>query len=129
MGHYLDDIADDDDIKVVFVRGEGGVFTTGVDLNRAYGWYNTPGDDRRPSQRRRLAVDRKGQRMFHEFIGFPQSHDRASGVIRARARPGISAGRGSGGGVSSGQDRHAGRALPRSGTGQRGAVHAPTGAR
>lgn len=72
MGRYLDDIADDDAIKVVIVRGEGGVFTTGVDLNRAYGWYNTPGDDRRPSQRRRLSIDRKGQRMFHDFIGFPK---------------------------------------------------------
>lgn len=72
MGRHLDDIADDDDIKVVIVRGEGGVFTTGVDLNRAYGWYATSGDDRRPSQRRRLTVDRKGQRMFHEFIGFPK---------------------------------------------------------
>ena len=73
MGRHLDDIAEDDAIKVVIVRGEGGVFTTGVDLNRAYGWYATPGDDRRPSQRRRLAVDRKGQRMFHEFIGFPKA--------------------------------------------------------
>ncbi len=72
MGEYLDDIAEDDSIKVVIVRGEGGVFTTGVDLNRAYGWYSTPGDDRRPSQRRRLTVDRKGQRMFHEFIGYPK---------------------------------------------------------
>jgi enoyl-CoA hydratase/carnithine racemase len=72
MGRYLDDIADDDGIKVVIVRGDGGVFTTGVDLNLAYGWYNTPGDDRRPSQRRRLTVDRKSQRMFHEFIGFPK---------------------------------------------------------
>ncbi|SBS79101.1 Enoyl-CoA hydratase EchA4_2 [uncultured Mycobacterium sp.] len=72
MGRFLDDVADDDAIKVVIVRGEGGVFTTGVDLNRAYGWYGTPGDDRRPSQRRRLTVDRKGQRMFHEFIGFPK---------------------------------------------------------
>ena len=73
MGRYLDDIAEDDAIKVVLVRGEGGVFTTGVDLDRAYGWYATPGDERRPSQRRRLAVDRKGQRMFHEFIGFPKA--------------------------------------------------------
>lgn len=72
MGRLLDDVADDDAIKVVIIRGEGGVFTTGVDLNRAYGWYNTPGDDRRPSQRRRLTVDRRGQRMFHEFIGFPK---------------------------------------------------------
>ncbi|MGV0577859.1 enoyl-CoA hydratase/isomerase family protein [Mycolicibacterium elephantis] len=73
MGRHLDDIAEDDAIKVVLVRGEGGVFTTGVDLNRAYGWYDTPGDSRRPSQRRRLAVDRKGQRMFHDFIGFPKA--------------------------------------------------------
>jgi enoyl-CoA hydratase len=73
MGRYLDDIAADDDIKVVILRGQGGVFSTGVDLSRAYGWYDTPGDDRRPSQRRRLAVDRKGQRMFHEFIGFPKA--------------------------------------------------------
>lgn len=73
MGRLLDDVAADDDIKVVILRGAGGVFTTGVDLNRAYGWYQTPGDDRRPSQRRRLAVDRKGQRMFHEFIGFPKA--------------------------------------------------------
>lgn len=73
MGRFLDDIAADDAIKVVLVRGRGGVFTTGVDLNRAYGWYATPGDDRRPSQRRRLSVDRRGQRMFHEFIGFPKA--------------------------------------------------------
>jgi enoyl-CoA hydratase len=73
LGDYLDDIAVDDEIKVVLLRGAGGVFTTGVDLNRAYGWYSTPGDDRPPSQRRRLAVDRKGQRMFHEFIGFPKA--------------------------------------------------------
>jgi enoyl-CoA hydratase len=73
MARHLDDIADDDDIKVVILRGEGGVFSTGVDLSRAYGWYNKPGDERRPSQRRRLNVDRKGQRMFHEFIGFPKA--------------------------------------------------------
>ena len=40
-----------DEIKVVILRGHGGVFSTGVDLNRAYGWYDKPGENRRPSQR------------------------------------------------------------------------------
>jgi enoyl-CoA hydratase/carnithine racemase len=68
----LDQLASDDDIKVVLLRGTGGVFTTGADLSQAYNWYDTPGDTRRPSQRRRLAVDRGNLRMFHEFIGYPK---------------------------------------------------------
>ena len=72
FGDLLEECAEDDAIKVVILRGDGGVFTTGVDLGRAYGWYDTPGDDRRPSQRRRLRVDRKSQRVFHELIGFPK---------------------------------------------------------
>ncbi|MGW9264296.1 enoyl-CoA hydratase/isomerase family protein [Gordonia terrae] len=72
LSRYLDDVADDDALKVVILRGAEGVFTTGADLSRAYGWYDTPGEKRRPSQRRRLNVDRKSQRMFHEFIGFPK---------------------------------------------------------
>jgi len=31
----LDDSADDDDIKVVILRGAGGVFTTGQDMGEA----------------------------------------------------------------------------------------------
>ncbi|WP_433598239.1 enoyl-CoA hydratase/isomerase family protein [Nocardia sp. CA-135953] len=73
LTRHLDDIATDDAIKVVILRGTGGTFSTGVDLSRAYGWYDTPGETRRPSQRRRLSVDRRGQRMFHEFIGFPKA--------------------------------------------------------
>ncbi|MFE9322591.1 enoyl-CoA hydratase/isomerase family protein [Nocardia sp. NPDC052278] len=73
LARHLDDIAVDDEIKVVILRGAGGTFSTGVDLSRAYGWYDTPGDARRPSQRRRLSVDRRAQRMFHEFIGFPKA--------------------------------------------------------
>lgn len=72
FGEFLEDCAEDDAIKVVILRGEGGTFTTGVDLAHAYGWYDTPGDTRRPSQRRRLRVDRKSQRVFHELIGFPK---------------------------------------------------------
>ncbi|WP_019875838.1 enoyl-CoA hydratase/isomerase family protein [Sporichthya polymorpha] len=72
LGRALDELAVDDDIKVVVLRGTGGVFTTGADLSQAYNWYAKEGDTRRPSQRRRLAVDRAGQRIFHEFIGYPK---------------------------------------------------------
>src|SRR5262249_20157320 len=69
MGAFLDDLALDDDIKVVVLRGAGGVFSTGADMNNAYAWYEPGGGartggngdarPRRPSQRRRLSVDRK----------------------------------------------------------------------
>lgn len=72
MEAHLDGLLDDDDVKVVILRGAGGTFTTGVDLSEAYDWYGKEGEKRRPSQRRRLAVDRKGQRVFHEFLGFPK---------------------------------------------------------
>jgi enoyl-CoA hydratase len=101
LGAYLDQLADDDDIKVVLLRGEGGVFSTGADMNNAYGWYGNgskpqadtaPADtvqadtvqadtvqadtrraNRRPSQRRRLAVDRQIFDFYHEFLGYPKA--------------------------------------------------------
>src|SRR3546814_16400987 len=70
LGRYLDDLALDDAIKVVLLRGEGGVFSTGADLGNAYAWYASHGSagengsdgeqprtPRRPSPRRRLAGD------------------------------------------------------------------------
>src|SRR3546814_6395218 len=67
LGRYLDDLALDDAIKVVLLRGEGGVFSTGADMGNAYAWYDSNGSagengsdgeqprkPRRPSQRRRL---------------------------------------------------------------------------
>ena len=39
LGAYLDELAADDDIKVVLLRGEGGVFSTGADMANAYSWY------------------------------------------------------------------------------------------
>ena len=90
MGEYLDDIALDDAIKVVLLRGEGGVFSTGADMANAYGWYGdgagpgasteaaegaaaaTGGRARRPSQRRRLSVDRKTFEFYHGFLGYPK---------------------------------------------------------
>jgi enoyl-CoA hydratase len=78
FGAYLDDLAMDDAIKVVLLRGEGGVFSTGADMGKAYSWYDTPGGDgdgrrRRPSQRRRLSVDRRTFSFYHEFMGYPKA--------------------------------------------------------
>lgn len=78
ISRCLDRVADDDDITVVLVRGAEGVFSAGADMNNAYGWYDgkDKGSDettkRRPSQRRRLTVDRKSFGFYHNFMGFPK---------------------------------------------------------
>jgi enoyl-CoA hydratase/carnithine racemase len=75
VARCLDRVADDDDITVVLLRGAGGVFSTGADMNNAYGWYGPGSDDqakRRPSQRRRLTVDRKSFGFYHNLMGFPK---------------------------------------------------------
>ena len=85
LAAYLEDAAYDDDIKVVLLRGDGGVFCTGADMNNAYAWYgkdgtakpdgadsNGSGRPRRPSQRRRLLVDRQTFDFYHFFLGFPK---------------------------------------------------------
>lgn len=79
VARCLDRVADDDDLTVVLLRGAEGVFSTGADMNNAYGWYGDKvkaSDDaaakRRPSQRRRLAVDRKSFGFYHNFMGFPK---------------------------------------------------------
>jgi enoyl-CoA hydratase/carnithine racemase len=73
---FLDELAYDDAVKVVVLRGEGGVFSTGADMNNAYAWYGDgatePGKRRRPSQRRRLLVDRKTFDFYHSFLGYPK---------------------------------------------------------
>jgi enoyl-CoA hydratase len=72
----------------VVLRGVDGVFSTGADMNNAYGWYGgdersreeRSGDERsgakpaksRPSQRRRLTVDRKSFGFYHNLMGFPK---------------------------------------------------------
>lgn len=79
LGAYLDEIAADDAIKVVLLRGSSGVFSTGADMANAYSWYgkdSTGEKDRtrpqRPSQRRRLSVDRKTFDFYHNFLGYPK---------------------------------------------------------
>lgn len=75
VGRYLDVVAEDDDITVVLLRGAEGVFSTGANMNNAYGWYGDQSEaqaKRRPSQRRRLTVDRKSFGFYHNFMGFPK---------------------------------------------------------
>lgn len=68
----LDRVAEDDDLTVVLLRGAGGVFSAGADMNNAYGWYGGDPPSRRPSQRRRLTVDRKTFGFYHNLLGFPK---------------------------------------------------------
>ncbi|HEX2213622.1 MAG TPA: enoyl-CoA hydratase/isomerase family protein, partial [Mycobacterium sp.] len=75
VGRHLDVVAEDDDITVVLLRGAEGVFSTGADMNNAYGWYGERSGEpqkKRPSQRRRLTVDRKSFGFYHNFMGFPK---------------------------------------------------------
>src|ERR1700760_2773736 len=79
VARCLDRVAEDDDLTVVLLRGTDGVFSTGADMNNAYGWYGErnseqPGDSEarsaksRPSQRRRLRVDRKSFSFYHNLM-------------------------------------------------------------
>jgi len=72
MREHLHEVADDDDIKVLVLRGAEGVFTTGADMANAYAWYGGNKSERRPSQRRRLAVDRVSFGFYHDFLYFPK---------------------------------------------------------
>lgn len=104
VARYLDRVAEDDDVTVVLLRGAEGVFSTGADMNNAYGWYDDervrevgalptqaagpparraggqtttehvdkPAAKSRPSQRRRLTVDRKSFSFYHNLMGFPK---------------------------------------------------------
>jgi enoyl-CoA hydratase len=74
LGAHLDELALDDAIKVVHLRGNGGVFSTGADMGNAYSWYDgKAASRRRPSQRRRLSVDRKSFSFYHNFLGYPKA--------------------------------------------------------
>ncbi|CAJ1579548.1 enoyl-CoA hydratase/isomerase family protein [[Mycobacterium] wendilense] len=78
LARRLDVVAEDDDLTVVLLRGAEGVFSTGADMNNAYGWYGDkskqdgPPAKSRPSQRRRLTVDRKSFGFYHNLMGFPK---------------------------------------------------------
>ena len=73
MRAAMREVAEDDDLKVLLLRGAGGVFSSGADMRNAYRWYETPGDDRRPSQRRKLTVDRDSFGFYRDYIGYPKA--------------------------------------------------------
>jgi len=90
LAAFLDDLAVDDDIKVILLRGASGVFSSGADMRNAYAWYGDGSESeadradsngyerrgatrRRPSQRRRLAVDRESFGFYHDFLGYPKA--------------------------------------------------------
>lgn len=73
LGEAMNDVANDDDMKVLLLRGAGSIFCTGADMRNAYSWYEAKGDDRRPSQRRKIAVDRESFAFYHDYIGFPKA--------------------------------------------------------
>ena len=74
LARCLDRVAEDDDLTVVLLRGADGVFSTGADMNNAYGWYGKDNSEAksRPSQRRRLTVDRRSFSFYHNLMGFPK---------------------------------------------------------
>jgi enoyl-CoA hydratase len=73
---HLDDVAEDDHIKVVILGGAGENFTAGVDMAEVYDWYGSgngsQGKKRRPSQRRRLVVDRRTSRVYDRVTYHPK---------------------------------------------------------
>jgi enoyl-CoA hydratase/carnithine racemase len=68
----LDDVEQDDEIKVLLLRGEGGCFSTGQDMSVAYSWYGPDavkpeGKPTRPTQTRRLSYDKWAQQPYHRL--------------------------------------------------------------
>ncbi len=71
----LDQAAEDDDLKVVIIKGAGRAFCAGHDLERIYKvyeeWDEEPGK-RRPSQRSRLSVDKEWLGMYLKLLTHPK---------------------------------------------------------
>jgi len=71
----LNEAADDDELKVVIIKGAGRSFCGGHDLTRIYKVYEEqdaePGK-RRPSQRARLKVDRNWLEVHSKLLLFPK---------------------------------------------------------
>jgi len=71
----LDVAADDDEIKVIIIKGAGRSFCAGHDLDRIYKVYEEKDADpgkRRPSIRARLNVDRKWLEGHHKILLLPK---------------------------------------------------------
>ena len=71
----LDEPANDDEVKVVIIKGAGRAFCAGHDLERIYKvyeeWDEEPGK-RRPSQRARLHTDRRWMEVHQKLMLHPK---------------------------------------------------------
>lgn len=71
----LDEMAEDDELKVVIIKGAGRSFCAGHDLERIYRvyeeWDEEPGK-RRPSQRSRLYVDKEWLGIYVKLLVHPR---------------------------------------------------------
>ena len=100
VGRCLDVVAEDDDITVVLLRGAEGVFSTGADMNNAYGWY---GDERlreeqstgakrieaQEEQAQPAAPTDRGPQviwLLSQSDGLPEGHGGGDRRLRARRR-------------------------------------------
>src|SRR4030043_1186329 len=72
----LDGAANDDELKVVIIKGAGRAFCAGHDLDRIYKvyeeWDEKPGE-RRPSQRARLLTDRSWIEVHQKLLLHPKA--------------------------------------------------------
>ena len=117
-------VAEDDDITVVLLRGADGVFSTGADMNNAYGWYGenvakATKPEEEPAQPA-TAADRRPQvvRLLPQPDGLPEGHGRRDQRLRARRRLRDGADDRHLRDRPRHQDRHARHPLPRAGAGQ-----------
>jgi enoyl-CoA hydratase len=72
LADLVNEAEQDEDVKVVILRGAGSSFCSGQDLSEVgfmYGW-GTSNDERRPSMRRRLAVDREWSDRLRRLADF-----------------------------------------------------------
>ena len=87
LGAYLDDLALDDDIKVVVLRGAGGVFSTGADMGNAYSWYEIGADGAQRRRTRRAATRVRGARVSAGDCRSTARRSRSTTTFSATRRP------------------------------------------
>ena len=125
VARCLDRVAEDDDITVVLLRGADGVFSTGADMNNAYGWYGerpqaqTEAAGQEPAQPASATHGRpQVVRLLSQPDGLPEGHGRGDQRLRARRRLRDGVDDRHLGDRARHQDRHARHPLPRARAGQ-----------
>ena len=75
VARCLDRVAEDDDLTVVLLRGADGVFSTGADMNNAYGWYG----ERAREERQERSASRK-RAVPASAAGSPSTASRSASI-------------------------------------------------